>query len=83
MSDARSAPGAAAFARIRGYLATLRQQSHARLTSLQGAFTGQPFYPATVCPTTQHHVKVIAPSRLGPQLVVMEPEGDWGLRRTH
>jgi hypothetical protein len=44
----RSDPGAAAFARLRGYLSTLRKQGHALLTALQAAFAGQPFYPEFV-----------------------------------
>jgi transposase len=41
----RSDPGAAAFARLRGYLSTLRKQEHALLSALQAAFASQPFYP--------------------------------------
>lgn len=44
----RSDGGADAFARIRGYLSTLRKQGHARLAALQAVFTGAPFYPASV-----------------------------------
>jgi transposase len=42
----RSNSGAAAFARLRGYLSTLRKQGHALLTALETLFTGQPLYPA-------------------------------------
>lgn len=41
----RSDAGAAAFARLRGYLATLRKQGHALLSALETVFAGQPFYP--------------------------------------
>lgn len=44
----RSDGGAHAFARIRGYLSTLRKQGLARLAALQAVFTGQPVYPASV-----------------------------------
>jgi transposase len=42
----RSDTGAAAFACLRGYLATLRKQGHALLTALETVFAGQPFYPS-------------------------------------
>lgn len=42
----RSASGAAAFARLRGYLSTLRKQGHALLSALETLFVGQPLYPA-------------------------------------
>ncbi len=42
----RSDTGAAAFARIRGYLATLRKQGHALLTALETVVAGRPLYPA-------------------------------------
>ncbi len=42
----RSAPGAAAFARLRGYLSTLRKQSMGLLDALRTLFTGSPLYPA-------------------------------------
>jgi transposase len=42
----RSDTGAAAFARLRSYLSTLRKQGHALLAALETAFAGQPFYPA-------------------------------------
>jgi hypothetical protein len=42
----RSDSGAAAFARLRGYLSTLRKQGHALLTALEAHFSGQPRYPA-------------------------------------
>lgn len=42
----RSATGAAAFARIRGYLSTLRKQGQALLAALEQLFAGQPLYPA-------------------------------------
>jgi transposase len=42
----RSDAGAAAFACLRGYLATLRKQGHALLAALETVFTGQPLYPA-------------------------------------
>jgi transposase len=42
----RSDRAAAAYATIRGYLATLRKQGHALLGALDTVFAGQPFYPA-------------------------------------
>ena len=42
----RAESGSEAFARIRGYCATLRKQGVALLAALQTAFTGQPLYPA-------------------------------------
>jgi transposase len=42
----RSGGGAAAFARIRGYLSTLRKQGYALLAALEALFAGQPLYPA-------------------------------------
>jgi transposase len=42
----RSDNGAAAFARIRGYLSTLNKQGHALLVTLEALFAGQPLYPA-------------------------------------
>jgi len=42
----RADTGSAAFARIRGYLATLRKHGVALLAALQTVFTGQPLYPA-------------------------------------
>ncbi|HEX5547738.1 MAG TPA: IS66 family transposase [Ktedonobacterales bacterium] len=42
----RSDAGAEAFARLRGYLSTLRKQSVALLDALQTLFTGSPLYPA-------------------------------------
>ena len=42
----RSNPGADAFARLRGYLATLRKQGHLLLAALQTVFAGRPLYPA-------------------------------------
>src|SRR5215813_237134 len=42
----RAESGAEAFARIRGYCASLRKQGVALLAALQTAFTGQPLYPA-------------------------------------
>ena len=42
----RSDAGAAAFARLRGYLATLRKQGQALLAALETVFAGQPLYPA-------------------------------------
>jgi transposase len=42
----RSDPGAAAFARIRGYLSTLTKQGVVLLAALEAVFTGQPLYPA-------------------------------------
>ncbi len=44
----RSDAGAAAFARLRGYLATLRKQGHGLLAALETVFAGQPFYPSFV-----------------------------------
>jgi len=41
----RSDGGAAAFARIRGYLSTLSKQGYALLAALESLFTGQPLYP--------------------------------------
>jgi hypothetical protein len=42
----RSAGGAAAFARIRGYLSTLNKQGLALLAALEALFAHQPLYPA-------------------------------------
>jgi transposase len=42
----RSASGATAFARLRGYLSTLCKQRVALLAALEALFTGQPLYPA-------------------------------------
>jgi transposase len=42
----RSDAGAAAFACLRGYLATLRKQGHALLAALEAVFAGRPLYPA-------------------------------------
>lgn len=42
----RSDTGAAAFTRLRGYLATLRKQGHALLAALETVVAGRPFYPA-------------------------------------
>jgi transposase len=42
----RSDDGAAAIARIRGYLSTLSKQGRALLAALEAVFAGQPFYPA-------------------------------------
>jgi transposase len=42
----RSDTGAAAFARLRGYLATLRKQGQALLAALETVFAGRPLYPA-------------------------------------
>ncbi|HEX9412281.1 MAG TPA: transposase, partial [Ktedonobacterales bacterium] len=44
----RSDPGAVAYARIRGYLATLRKQGHARLAAIETVFAGHPLYPEFV-----------------------------------
>ena len=41
----RSDPGALAYARIRGYLATMRKQGRALLAALETVFTGQPLAP--------------------------------------
>ena len=41
----RSDPGALAYARIRGYLATMREQGHALLAALDTVFAGHPLYP--------------------------------------
>jgi transposase len=41
----RSDRGAAAYATIRGYLATLRKQGQALLAALETLFAGQPLYP--------------------------------------
>jgi hypothetical protein len=38
--------GSEAFARIRGYLSSMRKQRVALLAALQTVFTGQPLYPA-------------------------------------
>jgi transposase len=49
----RSDWGAGAYARIRGYLSTLRKQGHALLAALETLFTGQPLNPTfagTVAP---------------------------------
>jgi transposase len=42
----RAESGSEAFARIRGYCATLRKQGTPLLAALQTVFTGQPLYPA-------------------------------------
>lgn len=42
----RSDPGSEAFARIRGYLATLRKQRQALLAALETVIAGRPLYPA-------------------------------------
>jgi len=42
----RSTRGGAAFARIRGYLSTLRKQGVKRLAALETLFTGQLLYPS-------------------------------------
>jgi transposase len=42
----RSGDGAAAFARIRGYLSSLRKQGMTVLDALGALFSGQPLYPA-------------------------------------
>ncbi len=42
----RSAGGGAAFARLRGYLSTLRKQGVALLAALEALVAGQPLYPA-------------------------------------
>lgn len=44
----RSDTGAEAFARIRGYLATLRKQGYALLAALETVVAGRPLYPAFV-----------------------------------
>ena len=41
----RSEAGADAFARLRGYVSTLRKQGMALLTALETLFTGSPLYP--------------------------------------
>jgi transposase len=41
----RSDPGAVAYARIRGYLATMRKQGRALLAALETVFTGHPLAP--------------------------------------
>ena len=43
----RSDRGAAAYATIRGYLATLRKQGQSLLAALNTVFAGQPLYPAS------------------------------------
>src|SRR5262245_3629881 len=42
----RADAGSVAFARIRGYLSSMRKQGVALLAALQTVFTGQPLYPA-------------------------------------
>jgi transposase len=44
----RSDPGGDAFARVRGYLSTMRKQGRALLAALETVFTGQPLYPEFV-----------------------------------
>jgi transposase len=44
----RSDTGAVAYARIRGYLATLRKQGHALLAAVETIFAGHPLYPEFV-----------------------------------
>ncbi len=41
----RAPGGAAAFARLRGYLSTLRKQGRALLVALESVFAGRPLYP--------------------------------------
>jgi transposase len=41
----RSDPGATAFARLRGYLATLRKQGQPLFAALQTVVAGRPLYP--------------------------------------
>jgi transposase len=48
----RSEGGAAAFARIRGYLSTLNKQGHALLAALESLFASQPLSPALGWPVT-------------------------------
>ena len=42
----RAPRGGDAFARLRGYLSTLRKQGHALLAAPEAVFAGQPLYPA-------------------------------------
>jgi transposase len=42
----RSSSGAAAFARLRGYLSTVHKQGHALLAALEALFAGAPFSPS-------------------------------------
>jgi len=42
----RADMGSEAFARIRGYLSTMRKQGVGLLVALQSIFSGQPLYPA-------------------------------------
>jgi transposase len=44
----RSTRGGIAFARIRGYLSSLRKQEIKRLAALETLFTGRPVYPSFV-----------------------------------
>jgi transposase len=44
----RSPHSAAAFARLRGYLSTLRKQGYALLAALEALFASQPLYPRFV-----------------------------------
>lgn len=48
----RSDAGAAAFARLRSYLATLRKQGLALLAALETVFAGRPLYPTFASPAT-------------------------------
>jgi len=48
----RSDAGADAFARLRGYVATLRKQGQALLAALETVFAGQPLYPTFALPAT-------------------------------
>jgi transposase len=48
----RSADGAAAFARIRGYLSTLRKQGLALLAALEALFADRPLYPVSAGTST-------------------------------
>jgi len=41
----RTPHGAGAFARLRGYLSTMRKQGAALLAALEALFAGQPLYP--------------------------------------
>jgi transposase len=42
----RSTRGGAVFARIRGYLSSIRKQGTKRLAALEALFTGQLLYPS-------------------------------------
>ena len=55
----RSDPGADAFARLRGYLATLRKQGQPLFAALQTVFAGRPLYPALGLPEQEQALETV------------------------